>query len=224
MAMRFPNESEAYRTARDALLEQEAALRAQVERVAALRRDLPVGGEVPEDYAFTGWGDGAAAPVSLSQLFAPGHDTLFLYAWMFSPSMEAPCPMCTPFLDGFDGEVPHLSRRLSVAVCARSPIERLQAVARDRGWRNLCLVSCEGNDFARAYGSEMPNGAQLPVGHVSRRIDGRIHHHWSTELLHQPFETGAPRHVDALWGLWNVLDLTPEGRGDFMPSIRYEDA
>jgi predicted dithiol-disulfide oxidoreductase (DUF899 family) len=222
MGMSFPNESDAYRTARDALLEEEAALRAQVERVAALRRALPVGGEVPEDYAFTAWQGGAPTTVRLSQLFEPGHDTLFLYAWMYSPDMAAPCPMCTPFLDGFDGEVPHVSRRLSVAVCARSPIERLREVAETRGWRHLRLVSCADNDFAQSYGSEMPNGAQVPLGHVFRRVDGRIHHHWSTELLHRPFETGAPRHVDGLWGLWNVLDLTPEGRGEHMPAIRYD--
>ena len=35
-------------------------------------------------------------------------------------------------------------------------------------------------------------------------------------------EIGAEyRHNDLLDPLWNMLDLTPEGRGDFHPQLRY---
>ena len=53
----FPSESPQYRRARNALLEQEMELRRQVERVAAQRRALPPGGEIPEDYVFEAAGD-----------------------------------------------------------------------------------------------------------------------------------------------------------------------
>ena len=51
---RFPNENEAYRKARNALLVQEIELRRQLERVAEHRRQLPPGGEVKERYELIG--------------------------------------------------------------------------------------------------------------------------------------------------------------------------
>jgi predicted dithiol-disulfide oxidoreductase (DUF899 family) len=48
----FPNENTVYRTARNALLVEEIELRRHIERVAAQRRALPQGGEVPHDYEF----------------------------------------------------------------------------------------------------------------------------------------------------------------------------
>ena len=45
--VRFPNESEEYRTARDRLLTEEIELRRKTEAVAAMRRELPLGGEDP---------------------------------------------------------------------------------------------------------------------------------------------------------------------------------
>ena len=58
---RFPNESPEYRQARNVLLAKEIELRRHIERVAALRRALPLGGGVPEDYAFEGH-DGTVRP------------------------------------------------------------------------------------------------------------------------------------------------------------------
>ena len=122
----YPNETTEYRTARDELLEAEAALREQVERVAALRRGLPLGGELKEDYEFDERSaDGGVQKVRLSELFGPDHDSLLLYGFMFGPKMEQACPLCTSFLDSLNGAVPHISQRMSVAVCARSPIERI---------------------------------------------------------------------------------------------------
>ena len=88
--MNFPNETPAYRAARERLLQSELELRRQIERVAAQRRELPPGGEVPEDYVF----DGVEGKVKLSQLFGRG-DTLVAYSFMYGPKMERPCPMCT---------------------------------------------------------------------------------------------------------------------------------
>src|SRR5579862_5779186 len=121
---RFPGESSEYRTARAALLEAELALQKQIQAVADQRRHLPLGGEV-QDYVFTreSMPGGAAQPVRLSELFAPAKDTLLLYSYMFSPQMKQPCPMCTSFLDGLNGNAQHIERRVNLAVAAKSPIQ-----------------------------------------------------------------------------------------------------
>jgi predicted dithiol-disulfide oxidoreductase (DUF899 family) len=88
--VRFPGESDSYRSARNELLDAEIELRRQVEAVAAKRRKLPLGGEVREDYVFDA-PDGRK--VRMSELFRDGKDTLILYSFMFSPEMEQPCPL-----------------------------------------------------------------------------------------------------------------------------------
>ena len=89
-------------------------LRRQVERVAAQRRALPPGGEIPEDYVFEAAGaSGKPKRVRLSELFAPGKDTLAIYSFMFGPERERPCPGCTHFIDGLDGASRHRVARRS---------------------------------------------------------------------------------------------------------------
>src|SRR5258707_9938193 len=115
---RFPNESPAYRVARDRLLESEMALRRQIEAVAAERRALPPGGLVKEDYVFEEEGD--ARPVRLSELFGE-KDVLMLYSFMYGPAMERACPSCTAIADALDGEMKHIKQKVAIAVFARSP-------------------------------------------------------------------------------------------------------
>lgn len=228
-AIRFPGETEEYRQARDELLQAELDLRRRTEETAALRRQLPLGGEVPQDYLFE---EGSAdledretvTTVRLSQLFAPDKDTLLLYNFMYGPHMEQPCPMCTSLIDGLNGNAEHVRQRASFAVVARSPIQRLRDFARERGWSNLRLLSSANNTFNRDYHGEDSEGGQNPVLHVFVRRDGRIHHFYSSELLWAPGEPGQDsRHVDPFWPLWNLLDVTPEGRGtDWYPQLRYE--
>lgn len=220
----FPNESEEYRAARDALLEAEGALREQVEAVAALRRRLPLGGRVKEDYVFDEIGpDGEVSQVKLSQLFAPGKDSLFLYGYMFGPNAKAPCTLCTSLLDGLDGSAVHIAQRINIAAVARSPIRRLHELGESRGWRNLRLLSSANNTYQSDYFAEDPQGNQWPMANVFMLRDGAVHHFWGSELLFDAFEGGDMRHVDLLWPLWNVLDLTPEGRGEtWYPSLSYE--
>lgn len=219
--IRFPNESPEYREARQSLLQAEAALREQTERVAALRRELPPGGEVPEDYVFQGWRDGSPAPVRMSELFGEGKDTLLVYGFMYGPKQKAPCPLCTSFLDGLEGQIDHLQARIAVAVVARSPIERIRAFADERGWNRLPLLSAADNDYPRHYHTESSEGSQLPMANVFVKRDGAVRHTWGSELLFVPNERGDARHIDILWPLWNVLDLTPGGRGDGYPKLRY---
>ena len=216
----FPNESVAYREARDALLAAEADLRRRVEAVAAMRRALPPGGAVREDYAFEEGDRGRK--VRLSELFGP-HDTLVVYSWMFGPKMNEPCPSCSSMLDSLDGDVAPIAQNASLAVVARSPIQRMLGFARQRGWRNLRLLSSANNSYHPDYFGETAEGAQRPMMNVFSRKGGAIHHTWGSELAYAPRDPGQdPRHIDLIWPLWGVLDLTPEGRGDFNPRLRYD--
>ena len=220
----YPNETAEYREARNELLEAEDALRTQAERVAALRRALPVAGEVKEDYVFEERDrEGRVQKVRLSDLFGPGRNSLLVYGFMFGPNMEQACPMCTSFLDSLNGAAPHISQNMSLAVCARSTIDRVGDFAARRGWTSLRLISSAKNTYHYDYLAEGENQAQWPMANVFVRRDGRIHHFWGSELLFRPYPSGNTRHIDLLWPLWNVLDLTPEGRGkDWYPALEYE--
>lgn len=223
-AQRFPSESGAYRKARDKLLKEEMALRRHTEAVAALRRKLPLGGKVPEDYVFEGVDElMGVRKVRLSELFAPDKDTLVIYNYMYGPNMERPCPMCTSMLDALDGNTHHIMQRVNLAVVAKSPLPRILAFTQDRGWKRLHLLSSANNSYNRDYFGELPDGRQWPALNVFRKKNGAIHHFWGSELMFLPGEKGQdPRHVDFIWPLWNVLDATPEGRSvDWRPKLSY---
>ena len=217
---RFPGESPAYRRARNKLLDAEINLRNQVEQVAALRRKLPPGGKVPQDYEFE---EDGGKKVRLSRLFAPGKSSLVLYSFMYGPNMKHACPMCTAFLDSLDGAAPHVTERANLAVVAKSPSARIAEFARSRGWRNLRLLSSSGNPYNRDYLGESADGSQMPSLNVFVRRDGAIRHFFHTELLFAKEEKGQnARHIDIAWPLWNLLDFTPEGREtDWYPKLEY---
>ena len=232
--LHFPNESAEYRRARNQLLVEEMALRRQIERVAAQRRALPLGGIVPEDYVF----EGGSGRRRLSELFKPGKDTLAVYSFMFGPERERPCTGCTHFLDGIDGSARHIVQRINFVVVAKSPIQRILDFARERGWRHLDLLSTAGNSYDRDYfgdstalsklmrkQQEFKDGEEwdMPILNVFRREEeGRIRHFWASELLYAPPEPGQEyRHNDLLDPVWNMFDVAPEGRGDFHPKLEY---
>jgi len=228
-SVRFPDETPEYRAARDELLRAEMDLRDQMEAVAAQRRALPLGGKIPEDYVFEeGATDidehGTEREVRMSELFRPGMDSLVLYSYMFSPEMKAPCPMCTSILDGLNGSAPHIMQRVNLAVVAQSPIERVRDVARQRGWRNLRLLSSSRNSYNGEYGAENADGSQLPALNVFVRRNDEIHHFYNAELLYAPARPGQDgRHVDIIWPVWNVFDYTLDGRGTtWNPKLSYE--
>jgi len=244
MGIRFPNESPAYRAARDALLQREVALRREMESVAEAVRALPPGGEIPEDYIFEGFdADGRPAEIRFSQLFRPGTDTLFVYHFMFPrhrnddrpgppdgpmaelPKQEGPCPSCTALLDQLDGAIPHVEAAgANVAFVAKAPIERVIAFARHHGWRHLRLLSAARNSFKRDYHGEDADGQQMPILTVFHRgEDGAIRLSWASELLYEPTEPGQdPRHNGTIEPLWTLFDLAPGGRPDFQERIGYE--
>ena len=217
---RFPGEKAAYRAARDKLLKEEIKLRRQIEAVAAMRRKLPPGGLLKEDYVFNEEG----RTVRFSELFTDGKDTLLVYSYMFGPQMAAPCTSCTSILDGLDGQALHVTQRVNLVVVAKSPIDRILQFTRGRGWRNLRLLSSAGNTYNQDYHGETESGAQIPTMNVFTRRNGRTHHTWSSELLFAPADRGQDgRHVDLVWPLWNLFDLTPDGRGaTWHPKLKYD--
>lgn len=219
--IRFPNETDDYREARNKLLQSETELRASIERVARERRKLPKGGELKEDYVFEEKIGSKTQRAKLSELFKPGDEALFIYSYMFSEDMDAACPMCTAILDALEGQVAHLEQNISTAVVAKVDIDTLAGFGRERGWRNLRLLSSKGTTYNADYFGEL-NGSQMTTANVFVKDGDTIRHFWNSELTYEPMmEGGHMRHLDLIWPMWNVLDMTPQGRGDFFPALRY---
>jgi predicted dithiol-disulfide oxidoreductase (DUF899 family) len=212
----FPNESVEYRAARNALLAEEIEVRRHVERVAAMRRALPSGGEIPKDFEFVS-PDGA---VRLSELFGE-RDTLMLYSMMFGPQRKAPCPMCTSFLSAWNGVAKNLRERTAMAVIGRSDIVRLEEYRRQRGFECLRFFSDESGEYTRTYVNK--DDADVPGLSIFNRKNGAVRHFYSGELSMAMADPGQyPRGAPDLDPLWLMLDLTPEGRGtDWYPSLEY---
>jgi predicted dithiol-disulfide oxidoreductase (DUF899 family) len=234
----FPGESADYRAARNRLLEQEIELRRAMEAVAASRRALPPGGQVPEDYVFDCAGaDDGPTTVKLSELFEPGKKTLVIYSFMFPrdpgdtspgpatgktallPLHEGPCPSCTALLDQLDGAAEHARQHINFVAVAKTSLPRLLTFAEERGWRRLRLLSSAANTYNRDYHAETAEGLQRPMLNVFHRDPDTVRHFWGSELLYAPTDGDQePRHVGTVEPLWNLFDLTPEGR----PSDWYE--
>jgi predicted dithiol-disulfide oxidoreductase (DUF899 family) len=204
--------SDGYVTARRALDEAEAALSEQAEAVAALRRALPPGAPVP-DYELVDE-DGTTA---LGELFGD-HDTLVVYHLMFHPDDDEPCAMCAMWVDGLDAVARHLDRRTGFAVVAKAPVAKLADLGRRRGWRHARLLSSHDSPFNADLGVETPAGGQNPVISVFRRDGDGIRHVLSRCA---DFLGGANRGIDLYSPVWQVLDLLPEGRGEWLPGNDY---
>jgi predicted dithiol-disulfide oxidoreductase (DUF899 family) len=204
---RYPNESQAYRAARDALLKDEQELIDKVRTVAKKRRQLPPGGKLKEDYVFKRANEGRVGePVKFSELFGP-HDTLLLYSFMYGPNWDKPCPSCTSLVDGFDRTWYQVTRNAAFVAIAKAQPERIAAWAKERGWTQMELVSGFESPFQADYRCQgETDDMQWPVMHVFTRRDGDISHFWATETM--------SNHVDTVWPYWNLMDFTPEGRPD----------
>ncbi len=213
---RHPNESAEYRSARQALLVEEIELRRHIERVAEMRRALPPGGEVTKRYEF----EGEAGKVRLADLFGD-KQTLAIYSYMFGPQREQPCPSCTSFMSTGEAKLPDIGQRLAWVGVARSPIARLIAAKRARGWTRHRIFSDPSGDYTRDYVSAAD--ADAPGYSVFTRRDGTIRHFWSGEMGMKMADPGQdPRGAPDLDPLWTILDTTPEGRGvNWYPKLSY---
>jgi predicted dithiol-disulfide oxidoreductase (DUF899 family) len=210
----YPNESAAYRAARNQLLVEEIELRRHLERAASQRRALPPGGEIPQDFQV----NSETGPIHFSSLFGDKY-TLVVYSMMYGAERKAPCPMCTSFLTAWNGIAVNLRQRVAIVVTARSPIERLIDYKNQRGFTNLPFVSDGSGEYTRTYVN--PEDADVPGFSVFSRRDGIIRHFYSAEMsgaMADPEQD--PRGAPDLDPLWLMLDLTPEGRGtDWYPKL-----
>jgi len=212
----YPNESAEYRRARNALLAEEIELRRDLERVAAQRRALPPGGEIPQDFEFMS----ERGPIRISDMFGD-KNTLLVYSMMYGPQRRTPCPSCTSFLTAWNGIAVNLRERVAIAVTARSQIERLIEYKRQREFANLPFFSDRSGEYTRTYVSA--SDADVPGFSVFSRSDGRVRHFYSLEMSGAMADPGQdPRGAPDLDPLWLMLDLTPEGRGtDWYPKLEY---
>jgi predicted dithiol-disulfide oxidoreductase (DUF899 family) len=216
----FPNESDDYRRARNDLLCEEIELRRHIERVAEQRRALPPGGEVVGDYRF----QGEDGPIDFAGLFG-NKQTLVLYSYMFGPQRERPCPMCTSLLSSWDGVARDMEQHVALAVVARSPIERLIAFKKERGWRHLKLIADINDHFSHDYHGVGTDGGDIPSLNVFTRRDGTIRHFWSAEMGSATADPEQdPRGAPDLMPIWTVFDTTPAGRASsWYPKLEYPD-
>lgn len=226
----FPNESDEYRQTRDKLLTAEIALRKKINDVAELRKSLPMGGKVKEDYIFTEGGEDLSDTTIVkntrfSELFDPGKNNLIIYSLMYAPDAETPCPACTSILDNLNGSAPHVRSRDNFVVIAKAPIEKIRFWARERNWNKLRLLSSNQNSYNTDYFAENNDGSQEPAINVFRKTKTGIFHFYNTELLYSSCEEGQhPRHADQFWPVWNLFDLTPDGRNTgWFPKYSYDD-
>jgi predicted dithiol-disulfide oxidoreductase (DUF899 family) len=210
-----------YIAARIAVGQAERELRDQVERVAAARRALPRGAlmgeyrfaEGPADVA----ADGPVCEVTLAELFGE-RDTLVVYHMMFAPDDDEACPMCSMWVDGFHGVRRHLAEHVAFAVVAKAPPSKLRAWAARRGWAGLRILSSHGTTFNADLHAEYPDGAQRPMMSVFTRGADGVRHAYS---LPAHYLDNAERGIDLLSPVWNILDLTPAGRGDWYAGNDY---
>jgi predicted dithiol-disulfide oxidoreductase (DUF899 family) len=221
----LPNESEEYLTKREELRLAEIELMRRRESVAELRRHLPQGAVI-EDYVFEEGpanldaGDTPIRTVRLSELFIAPERALVVYHFMFGKKQTNPCPMCTLWIDGFNGLGHHLAQNVDFVVVAAADPVALRAHARRRGWDNLRLLSCGANTFKYDLGSEDREGNQdSTVSVFNRGTDGTLRHFYSAHP--RMSEDIKERGIDLLCPVYNVLDLTPQGRGDWYASFDY---
>jgi predicted dithiol-disulfide oxidoreductase (DUF899 family) len=214
---RWPGESAEYRRARTAQLAEENELRRRIQRVAEHRRALPPG-PVARDYRFL---DKDGNELSLADLFGR-HRTLLTYFWMYGPERQRPCPMCTSFVGSLDIPAPDIEQRVALAIIGRSPVERQLAVARERGWTHLDFYQTVGEDFARDY-QLVVDGDEGAGVFVWTRDGDQVRLFWAAEGGPDTADPGFDPHLAPdPTPLWNVLDMTPEGRGtDWYPSLSY---
>jgi predicted dithiol-disulfide oxidoreductase (DUF899 family) len=203
---RYPNESIEYRQARDALAVEEEELVKRVKAVAEQRRNLPLGGQPREDYAFTWATDQRLGePVQFSELFGD-KDTLLLYSFMYGPSWDNPCPSCTSIVDGFDRMADQVGCDAAFVVVGKAPADKINDWARKRGWSQIDLISGFDCSFQADYECQRDDERQYPKMNVFKKVDGSIFHFWGSEI--------SSNDIDMVWPYWNLMDLTPAGRPD----------
>jgi predicted dithiol-disulfide oxidoreductase (DUF899 family) len=223
----LPGEGEEYRKQREELLAAEIALKDQIERVAALRRQLPMGKRMPEYRFREGPADlsrndvAEMVDVRLSDLFTDGHETLLVDHMMWSPGPYgiAPCTMCSMWADGYNAVAPHIMQRASFVLVAKAEITALRTFARGRGWGRIRLLSSLNTTFDHDCGMGNADGTTMPgLSVFTRTPDGAVYHRYT---ICADFDDQTGRGIDLYSPVWQLFDLLPGGRGDWYPGHEY---
>ena len=230
------NESDEYLLKREEVRVAEIELMRARERVAELRRALPKGAEL-QDYEFFDCtlphgrasahgsasladGDEPVTKVRFSELFSSPNRSLVIYHFMFGKKQSVACPMCTAWIDGYNGVAPHIAQNVDFAIVAAADPATLRMYARERGWDKLRLLSAGESTFKYDLGSEDRKGNQdSTISVFTKESDGTLHHFYSGHPWLDP--QIKERGIDEMSPIWNVLDLTPQGRGKFYTSLDY---
>jgi len=214
-----------YTAARAELQQAEIELMRQRERVAEQRRQLPEGPAV-DNYVFEEGpprlddGDTPVRQVRMSELFGGPGRALVVYHFMFGKAQTSPCPMCTMWIDGFNGVANHVGQNADLVIAAAADPPAVRSWARERGWHNLRLLSCGASTFKRDFGSEDENGNQdSTVSVFTRDASGVMRHSYTTHP--RMSDEIDQRGIDLLCPTWHFLDLTPSGRGDWYAELDY---
>jgi len=226
---RLAQESKEYLSKRDELRLLEIESMQLRERVAETRRQLPQG-PIVNDYVFLegpaelNAGDSPTRTVHLSELFTESDRSLVIYHFMYGKRQANPCPMCTLWIDGYNGVANHIAQKVDFAIVAAADPPVLRAHARRRGWHNLRLLS-SGADSTFKYdlGSEDLEGNQdSTISVFTRDTDGTLRHFYTA---HPRMDSNIQeRGIDLLTPVYNMMDLTPQGRGNWYAALDYGPA
>jgi predicted dithiol-disulfide oxidoreductase (DUF899 family) len=209
----MPGASPEYHAAREALQSAELELREHVERVAAQRRALPPGPAVPNYEFFDG-----DRRVKLSDLFEAGKRYLVMYHFMYWQDDQEFCPMCSMWVDAWDGVAHHVSQNAAIVASSLAPVETVQAWKAHRGWRRIRVLADADPALARDTGAEDGNGNPQPTVLVFEKVGDEMRH---VSTSHAEFSDGSHRGIDQLCPTWHILDLLPSGRGEWNAGNEY---
>jgi predicted dithiol-disulfide oxidoreductase (DUF899 family) len=131
--------------------------------------------------------------------------------------------MCTNFLGAVNGNATDIKQRVALKILGRSPVDRQFQFAQERGWRHLDFVQTVGDDYANDLGLINKDGSENPALVVFRRDGDTVRLFWAGEMRAEMADPGQdPRGAPDIASLWNILDLTPEGRGTtWYPKLNY---
>jgi predicted dithiol-disulfide oxidoreductase (DUF899 family) len=222
---------EEWKAAREELLKEEKELTRRADELAKRRRELPWV-PVEKDYRFE-TEDGSK---TLAELFA-GRSQLLVYHFMFGPSYEQGCPVCSSIADTLDGQVAHLKARdATLLLASRAPLEKLLAYRDRMGW-GIDWVSSGASDFNRDLGflhteeelkpfleGEIPATVEEFARSCGTDVAGYVAegpglsvHALTDGAVYRTYVTTA-RGLEFAMAYYGLLDRTPEGRQEGGPS------
>jgi predicted dithiol-disulfide oxidoreductase (DUF899 family) len=218
---------EEFQAAREELLAEEKALTRRNDELARKRRELPWV-PVEKEYVF----ETAAGTKSLAELF-DGRSQLLIYHFMFGPTYEAGCTVCSSIADTIAPNAIHLAARdVTMLLVSRAPVEKLQAYEKRMGW-GIEWVSAGGSDFNRDLGFTHTEeelrlflGGEIPttVKQMAERSGtdvasyvaegpGLSAYALSDGTVYRTYVTTA-RGLEPAMAYYGLLDRTPMGRNE----------